>query len=78
MYNPKCDCCKIVSGNDKGNQFHEIIIPLEGGWVLNHCGAKTGRNILGRLVLASRQHRAQFSDLTTKEVITFGTNMLIG
>ncbi len=71
MYESDCRGCRISQGLQavRGN----IIIELDGDWVLNHYGGDEG--FLGWLALQPKFHRMDFPDLTPKELASLGGNI---
>jgi hypothetical protein len=72
MDDPNCVCCRIANRQQSVRGKH--VINLEGGWVLNHF-SHYKRNILGRLVLSTKEHRSDLDCLSSIEAMTLGTNM---
>jgi len=68
-----CECCTIIGGKGSGFRAKNYIVELEGGWVLNHCGG--GNTYLGYLILQTKCHRVDFSDLSAKEATSLGMNI---
>lgn len=68
-----CDCCTIIGGGGSGFRDKKYVVELEGGWVLNHCGAE--KTCLGYLILQTKCHRVDFGELSAKEVTGLGTSI---
>ena len=67
-----CIGCEIAAGKSN-HPFHKIIVNLEGGWLLNH--SNESRSYLGHLIITTREHRADWNELTPAEASTLGMNM---
>jgi len=67
-----CHCCEyaMLKKTPRGG----IVIPLEGGWTLNHFSGKS-RNILGRLVLVTQKHYPTLSELGDTEASKLGIHV---
>jgi hypothetical protein len=69
----ECYSCDVIAGKKSGIQAKEYVVELEGDWVLNHYAGKGG--YLGYLILQTKQHRAEFFELTSSETNTLGFNI---
>ena len=70
--NDGCEGCKISSG--QRDTIGKLSISLSGNWVLNHYNDYQ-QGFLGWLILQPYYHRMEWSDLTTEEAMTLGTNI---
>lgn len=68
----KCDCCKVIKGC-VNKCYQKILVPLEGGWVLNHYGGSD--TYLGRLVLQTQCHYTKWEELQNRELKYLGKNI---
>jgi len=71
-YKDGCTGCEISKGGcgvkDRGG-----IIPLPGGWIVNHYALEEG--YLGYLALQTGEHRERFAELSKTEADALGKNM---
>lgn len=71
MYDPDCHGCQLSQRLKQ--PFGRVLIPMEGGWTLNHYGNKEG--FLGWLALQPRDHCMEISDLSTPQAAALGPNL---
>jgi len=67
-----CDGCEISQGRGGVNERGGVI-PLPGGWIVNHYDVDEG--FLGYLALQTCKHRADFAELLTNEAVALGGNI---
>lgn len=71
-YKDGCTGCEISKGGcgvkDRGG-----VIPLPGGWIVNHYDVENG--FLGYLALQTKKHREHFGELSEAEAKALGENM---
>lgn len=70
-YEERCKGCQLSQGlrHPRGN----IIVELDGDWILNHYGGNEG--FLGWMALQPKLHRMDLTDLTPDEMKALGGNI---